>query len=106
MTAENIKPIGDIAILKVIPNEQKIGTIVLAGSAIEPSTLCEVMVPNEVSYHRNGEPKSPHLKAGDVVRIPKGSVGTEMPEAPDGETWLAVPDDCILYIVGDSKNGS
>ncbi|MCG7548582.1 co-chaperone GroES family protein [Pseudoalteromonas sp. Of7M-16] len=99
MIAEQIKPIGDIAILKVIPNEQKIGSIVLAGSAVEKSTLCEVMVPNEVSYHRNGEPKTPYLKAGDVVRIPKGNVGTEMPEAPDGETWLAIPDDCILYIV-------
>lgn len=95
-----ITPIADNVVVRVIPQENKVGRFVMPGDAVEKSTLCEVLIPNEISYDRDGTKREPFLKAGQKVRIPKGNVGTSMPEAPDGEEWLCIPEDVIYYIVG------
>ena len=94
-------PLEDNVILRVIEPETMIGSIVIPDSAKEESTLAEVVVPNKVSYWRNGERRDPFLKAGMRVRLPKGSVGTGVPEAPAGEKWLAVSEQSIYYILED-----
>ncbi len=93
-----ITPLNDNVVLKVIPVEEKIGLIHIPTHAVEESTLCEVLVPNQISYFRDGTRRPPFLKVGMRVRIPKGKVGTCMPEAPEGEKWLCVPEDMIYYI--------
>lgn len=97
---ENITPVNDNVVLKVLPTEKQIGSIVIPGQAREKSTLCEVLIPNQISYHRDGSLRPTFLKEGMKVRIPTGKVGTGMPEAPDGEEWVCVPEDMIYYIVG------
>lgn len=93
-----ITPLEDIVIVKIIePAENKIGSIIVQKESVEPSTLAEVLIPNSFSYARNGDLKQVTLKAGDQVRIPTGNIGTGVPEAPDGEKWLAIPEDCIYY---------
>ena len=92
-----ITPMEDNVIVKIIEQEQKIGSIIIQNENLEPSTLAEVLIPNSISYARNGTVKAVTLRAGDKVRIPTGNVGTSVPEAPDGEKWLAIPEDCIYY---------
>lgn len=93
-----ITPCEDIVIVKIIePTENKIGSIIIGKDHVEPSTLAEVLIPNSFSYARNGDLKPVTLRAGDQVRIPTGNVGTSVPESPDGEKWLAIPEDCIYY---------
>lgn len=96
---QKLTPLEDNVIVKIIEQETTQGVIVIPDSALEESTLAEVMIPNTVSYKRNGESRDPFLEAGMKVRLPKGNVGTGVPEAPQGEKWLAVPEDCIYYIV-------
>lgn len=97
----NLIPMDDNVIVKIIPLQAKIGSILIPDTALEKSNLAEVIVPNVRSYHRNGEPRDIMLIKGCKVRIPSGKVGTTVPEAPDGEEWLAIPEDCIYYIVED-----
>jgi len=92
-----ITPLEDNVIVKIIEPENKIGSIIIAKDSVEPSTIAEVMIPNSISYTRNGDQRQPFLHAGDKVRIPTGNIGTGVPEAPDGEKWLAIPEDCIYY---------
>ena len=95
-----ITPCEDIVIVQIIePAENKIGSIIVQKESVEPSTLAEVLIPNSFSYARNGELKPVTLRAGDQVRIPTGNIGTGVPEAPNGEKWLAIPEDCIYYKV-------
>jgi len=93
-----ITPLHDNVIVRVIPNDVKIGSILLPKDALEESTLAEVLIPNQISYHRDGSLRTPFLKKGMRVRIPKGT-GTGVPESLDGEKWLAIPEDCIYYII-------
>ena len=97
-----LTPIDDNVILKRIDVENKIGSIIVSGSAMEKSTLAEVLIPASESYYRNGELRSqPRFKAGQKVRIPIGNIGTGVPEAPEGEEWICVPEDSIYYIIED-----
>ena len=98
--SKQIIPMDDNVIVRIVPVDTMIGSIVIPGSAAEQSTLAEVLVPNSISYFRDGSQRRPILKKGMMVRIPKGKSGTGVPEAPDGETWLAIPEDLIYYIVG------
>jgi len=98
---KKIRPLEDNVIVEIIDSEQIIGGIIIPGSAVEKSTLAKVIVPNEVSYWRNGKRRPPFLKPGTVVRLPTGNVGTGVPEAPEGKKWLSVPEDSIYYIVED-----
>lgn len=101
-----LTPIDDNVIVKIIETEAKIGSIIVSSSAKEKSTLAEVMIPAERAYHRDGTLMSqPRLKAGMRVRIPSGNVGTGVPEAPEGETWLCLPEDAVYYIIEDISNG-
>ena len=93
----------DNVIVRMIPQDTKIGMIVIPGSALEESTLAQVVVPNSISYYRDGTQRDPILKKGMLVRIPKGKTGTGVPEAPDGQDWLAIPEDLIYYIVEDTN---
>jgi co-chaperonin GroES (HSP10) len=93
-----ITPTNNNCILKLIENDEKIGSIIIAKGSIEKPTLAEVIIPPLFSYHPNGDLKDSVLKTGMRVRLPKGQVGTGMPEAPEGETWLCVPEDIIYYI--------
>ncbi len=90
--------IRDNVIVRLIEHEPvSAGGIVLAQKDVEKSTVGVVLKPNKVSYHRNGDPCNPTLQFGDVVRLQRGNVGTTMPEAPEGQKWICVPEDCIYY---------
>ena len=91
-------------VLKLIKNNEKIGSIIIADVAKEKSTLAEVMIPPRYSYSPNGELKDSVLKTGMKVRLPTGQVGTGMPEAPEGETWLCVPEDLIYYTIEEKEH--
>lgn len=97
---KRLVPLNDNVIVRVIENETvTAGGIVLPGSAVEKSTRAEVMVANQFSYHRNGDLRDPLVRAGDIVVMQSGNVGTTVADAPKGETWLAVPEDCIYFKV-------
>jgi co-chaperonin GroES (HSP10) len=97
-----ITPNEDNVIVKIIQSEEKIGSIVMVKSSIEQSTLAEVLIPARESYYRNGELRqNPRYKAGDLVRIPSGNVGTGVPESPEGEEWVCLAEDIIYYKVED-----
>ena len=99
-----VTPLEDRVIIRVIEQEAKsAGGIILNEKSLEESTLGEVLAPNQISYYRNGERREPKLAAGDQVRFAK-QAGTQMPEAPDGETWIAIPEDMIYYKV-ESNDG-
>jgi len=90
--------IGDNVIIRVLDNEAiSDGGIVLTKGSVEKSTLGVVLAPNVISYDRDGSRRNPVLKVGDMVRLQRGNLGTAMPEAPEGQNWLAVPEDCIYY---------
>lgn len=99
-----IKSFEDTIIVRLIKQESKIGIIELPESSLEKATLAEVMIPNDVSYWRNGEKRDTPIKQGMKVRLYK-RCGTEMPESPEGEEWLAIKEDDICYIVEDVRNG-
>jgi chaperonin GroES len=93
-----ITPLSDNVIIRVVDNEAKsTGGIVLTKASVEKSTLGVVLLPNTISYNRDGSTRKPVLKMGDIVRLQRGTVGTGMPEAPEGENWIAAPEDCIYY---------
>ncbi len=91
-------------IVRMIEPEDKIGAIVIASVAKEKSTLAEVMIPPQFSYHINGDLKDSILKVGMKVRIPAGNIGTGIPEAPQGESWLCLAEDSIYYVTEEIKN--
>lgn len=101
MVNMTLKPLGDNVIVELIEADKQIGSIIIPDLAKETSTLAKVVIPNKISYQRNGEERKPFLKSGTRVRLPKGNVGTGVPEAPEGKTWLCVPEDLIYYIVED-----
>ena len=96
-----IVPFDDNLIVEIVEVEAKIGTFIIPDSAMEESTLARVIHPNPRSYNRDGSLRGQrsYFKEGDLVRIPKGKIGTGVPEAPDGKKWLAVPEDCIYYSI-------
>lgn len=98
-----ITPNGNNVIVRLIKSEDKIGSIIIANKAKEKSTLAEVMIPPTFSYHPNGDKKNSVLKQGMKVRLPTGQIGTGMPEAPEGESWLCVPEDSIYYIIEEEN---
>ena len=91
-----ITPMGDNVICKVVEVEAKIGIIIVQDSAVEKGHIGEVIVPNEFSYHRDGSTKPVTLKSGDMVQFQSKNMGTELSHAPDGEKWVAIPEDCIV----------
>ena len=95
-----LKTTDDNVIVKIIPTEEKIGSIILTSTSKAKSTLAEIMIPASESYYRNGElrPQSRYV-AGTKVRITSGNCGTKVLEAPDGEEWLCLPEDAIYYSV-------
>lgn len=93
-----INTIRDNVIVRLIEHEPvSAGGIVLAQKDVEKTTVGVVLKPNKISYHRNGNPCNPSILQGDVVRLQRGNVGTTMPEAPEGQKWICVPEDCIYY---------
>lgn len=99
---KKLTPNEDNVIVKLIANSDKIGSIIIATGAAEPSTLAEVMVPAQEAYYRDGTKRmNVRYKSGDIVRIPSGNVGTGVPEAPHGEEWVCLAEDIIYYKVED-----
>lgn len=95
---KEITPMNENVIIRVIDNEPvSEGGIVLHGSIVEKSTLGVVLIPNKISFSRDGTKRETVLNVGDIVRLQRGNVGTDMPEAPHGQKWLAVPEDVIYY---------
>lgn len=93
-----INTIRDNVIVRLIEHEPvSAGGIVLAQKDVEKTTVGVVLKANKISYHRNGDPCNPSITQGDVVRLQRGNVGTTMPEAPEGQKWICVPEDCIYY---------
>lgn len=95
-----IKSFESTIIVKLIEQENKIGILVVPTDSVEKSTLAEVLIPNDVSYWRNGEKRTSPIEEGMKVRLFK-KCGTTLPESPDGETWLAITEDDISYIIED-----
>ncbi|AHK11748.1 co-chaperonin [Shewanella sp. phage 1/44] len=97
---KRIIPLNDIMIVRLIENEAvSQGGIVLTSKSVEKSIRGEVMIANTLSFDRNGERRDPLVQAGDIVVMQSGSVGTDVSDAPDDERWIAVPEDCVYYIV-------
>lgn len=93
-----LTPLNENVIVRVLePETTSNGGIIIPNKSVEKSTEAIVLKPNTVSYSRDGSERSPVLKKGDIVRLQRGNVGTGMPEAPEGQNWLAVPEDCIYY---------
>jgi co-chaperonin GroES (HSP10) len=99
MLSKKITPNGNNCIVRIVPNEEKMGRFVVADTAKEKSTLAEVMIPPRFSYHPNGDLKNSILRVGMKVRLPKGQCGTGMPESPEGEEWMSVAEDLIEYTI-------
>jgi len=105
--ANRIIPFNDIVIVRVIENEAlSKGGIVLPTAAVEQSIRGKVVVANTISYDRNGERRQRLVEVGDIVVMQSGHVGTDVSDAPEGERWIAVPEDCIYYKVKESNNAS
>lgn len=99
-----IVPFDDNLIVEIVEAEAKIGAFIIPDSAMEESTLARVIHPNHRSYGRDGRQRERTFKEGDLVRIPKGKIGTGVPEAPDGKKWLAIPEDCIYYSIKETDD--
>jgi co-chaperonin GroES (HSP10) len=96
---DRITPLSNNVILrKIHPEENKLGMFVVASNHVAKTTLAEVLIPPKFSYHPNGDLRESPLRFGMRVRLPVGEIGTAMPEAPEGEEWIAMPDDCLYYI--------
>lgn len=104
MSRLKINPVNGHIIVRVVEPKKKHGIIEIPQDAVAKSTLGEVMIPTSESYHRNGELKDSEIKQGMFVRFPTGGIGTEMPEAPEGEKWLCLPEDCIYYTTQKLEN--
>ena len=97
--------------LKITPNNDNVivemtnpetvskGGIVMPNDVVEESTLATVIVGATHSYHRDGTERKRVYETGDVVRLPRGKCGTQMPESPKGKEWRCVPEDAIYYKV-------
>lgn len=95
---ETLFPMLNHVIIRVIENNPRTESGIITNvKAAEKSTLGMVLLPNTVSFNRDGTRANPVLKVGDLVRLQRGNVGTDIPEAPDGQKWLAVPEDVIYY---------
>jgi len=94
-----IKPLGTNIIVEVIPNETKTsGGIILTEKQVEESCTGMVVAVNELSYHPDGRQRQSLVEVGQVVLFAKRS-GTKVIHAPQGKDWLAVPEDCLIYVV-------
>lgn len=103
-----IIPLGDQVIVQVIPNPNtSVGGIVLASKDVEESVTGIVVTPNPESYHRDGTRRNQsQVRTGDKVVFAKKS-GTKVLHGPVGVDLLAIPEDCIYYIVepSDERQG-
>lgn len=101
-----IVPLGDQVIVQVIPNPTtSVGGIVLSSKDVEESVTGLVVTPNPESYYRDGTLRGQsQVKAGDKVVFAKKS-GTKVLHGPAGVELLAIPEDCIYYIVEPSNEG-
>lgn len=99
----NLKPLGSRVIVRVDkkPEPKTNSGIILAATekAVEQSTTGTVVIPNSESYYRDGTRREPFLSHGDRIRFEKGNVGDQLPEAPEGETWYAIPEECIIMVI-------
>lgn len=95
-----IRPIGDHVIVQVIKNESvSKGGILLTEKSVEESVTGLVVTPNPESYRRDGTLRNQsQVSVGDKVVFAKKS-GTEVLHGPVGIQLLAIPEDCIYYVV-------
>ncbi|AUR86174.1 chaperonin 10 Kd subunit [Vibrio phage 1.083.O._10N.286.52.B9] len=99
-------PVNDTMIIREIESETKTASgLILSTGSVEASVRGVVVIPNTLSYHRGGELRQPLVSAGDIVVMQSAHSATEVSDAPDGERWLAVSEDCILYIVKGVSDG-
>jgi co-chaperonin GroES (HSP10) len=98
-----IVPLGDQVIVRVEKKpEFSAGGIALPSEAVEESVTGIVVTPNPESYYRDGTLRSQsQVRAGDKVVFAKKS-GTKVLHGPAGLDLLAIPEDCIYYIVESS----
>lgn len=101
-----IVPLGDQVIVQVIPNPTtSVGGIVLSSKDVEESVTGLVVTPNPESYYRDGTRRNhSQVSTGDKVVFAKKS-GTKVLHGPAGVELLAIPEDCIYYIVEPSNEG-
>lgn len=102
-------PLGSRLIVKVVEHTDEFkssGGILLASTnkKREKSTLGIVLQRNTESYTRDNRPREPLCKNGDKVLFEQGNVGDELPYSPEGERWLAIPEECIILIVEGDDN--
>ena len=98
----SVIPLNDYLIIKVVANKNiSAGGIIVPEKFIDESCTGVVIAQNPVSYYRNGDLRQPICDVGDTVVFAKKS-GTNIPQSPDGEIWLAIPEDCIYYKILES----
>lgn len=96
---KQVIPLGNNLIIKVVEVEEKTkGGIILTSSSKEQPVHGVVLARGEYAYHPNGDIKQHSIEVGDTVCFMKNA-GTTVAEAPDGESWLAIAEDCIYYKV-------
>lgn len=99
MTNKIVTPLGRFALVQVLKVEDTTkGGIILTSGDKEESVHGVVLAKPEFSYHPDGSLKVCPFDKGDTVCFMKNAGSTVM-EAPEGETWLVIPDDCIYYKV-------
>lgn len=98
-----IVPLGDQVIVRVEKKaEFSAGGIALPAEAVEDSVTGVVVTPNPESFYRDGTRRhQSQVRAGDKVVFAKKS-GTKVLHGPVGVDLLAIPEDCIYYIVESS----
>lgn len=98
-----IVPLSDQVIVQVIPNPtESVGGIILQSKDVEESVTGIVVTPNPESFYRDGTRRhQSQVRAGDKVVFAKKS-GTKVLHGPAGVDLLAIPEDCIYYIVESS----
>lgn len=97
---KKLTPFGTRLIVKVLDHDQEFksagGIILGSESKREKSTFGEVLIPNTESYTRDNKSRDPLCRAGDVIMFEQGNIGDELPHSPEGETWLAIPEECVI----------
>lgn len=92
-------PLSNNLIIEVLEVEEKTkGGIILTSTTKEVPVHGIVLAKGPYAYHPNGTIKPHDLEVGDKVCFMKNA-GTSVSEAPDGKTWLSIPEDCIYYKV-------
>ena len=97
MKSRSIKPVnGHIVLIKVEEEEQMAGNIYLPDLGKEKSLIAKVVDVSETFNYQIHDYKSPEVKVGDLVLVPR--MGSQMVSV-DGEDFIICKETDIIGIV-------